>query len=217
MNRIFRIATLVFAISTLATGQIASSAVGAPTDKGSGMGERSTLPAATTGGPTPKVGDDFVIGTEDLLSINVWREAELSRTVQVRPDGKISLPLVGEVVASGLTPRELQDRLSKDLEKFISHPEVTVIVQEVRSQKFNIVGQVNRPGTFTLVKPMTVLDALAQAGGFGTFATLKDIYVLRTSANGTRVRLPFNYRKVIKGQNVEQNIQLESHDTIVVP
>jgi len=217
MNRIFRIATLVFAGSTLMPGQIASSGAGASLDKRSEMGERSTLPAATASVATPKVGDDFVIGTEDLLSINVWHEAELSRTVQVRPDGKISLPLAGEVVASGLTPHELQERLSKDLEKFISHPEVTVIVQEVRSQKFNIVGQVNRPGTFTLVKPMTVLDALAQAGGFGTFAKLKDIYVLRTSANGTRVRLPFNYRKVIKGQNAEQNIQLESHDTIVVP
>lgn len=176
----------------------------------------SERPAAGTQ-TAPKIGADFVLGTEDMLSINVWHEAELSRTVQVRPDGKVSLPLVGEVVASGLTPAQLQEKLTKELEAYISHPEVTVIVQEVRSQKINIVGQVNRPGTFPLVKPMTVLDALAQAGGFGTFAKQKDIYVLRTLPNGSHVRLPFNYRKVIKGQNVEQNIELEPHDTIVVP
>src|SRR5690348_2994534 len=129
MNRVFTTPMIVFVLSTLMLGQVAS-ASGA-SDKRSDAGERSTLPAATAGTASPKVGDDFVIRTEDILAINAWHEAELSRPVQVRPDGKISLPLVGDVVASGLTPRQLQDKLSKELEKFISHPEVTVIVQEV--------------------------------------------------------------------------------------
>ena len=217
MNRIFRTLFVIAISVTLAFSQARQA---------NQKGATQTAAVASAPGPenvgamphaAPNVGSDFVLGTEDMLSINVWHEAELSRIVQVRPDGKVSLPLVGEVVASGLTPSQLQQKLTKELEAFISHPEVTVIVQEVRSQKINIVGQVNRPGTFPLVKPMTVLDALAQAGGFGTFAKQKDIYVLRTLPSGSQVRLPFNYRKVIKGQNVEQNIELESHDTIVVP
>src|SRR5438270_5000977 len=172
---------------------------------------------ATASPSSQSLGENYVIGRDDLLSINVWKEAEISRVVEVRPDGKISLPLVGELQASGLQPIELQKQIAERLKSYLANPEVTVIVQEVRSQKFNVMGQVARPGTYVLDKPMTVLDGLALAGGFRDFAKEKKIYVLRKQPNGTDVRLPFNYKKVVKGQNLAQNVALESGDTIVVP
>lgn len=162
--------------------------------------------------PTSVNNSQYLIGESDMLAINVWREQEISRVVPVRPDGKISLPLIGDVQATGLTAEALQANIARELKRFIDSPEVTVIVQEARSQKFNVVGEVMRPGTFVLSQPMTVLDALALAGGFKDFAKVKSIYVLRTSQ-----RLPFNYKEVIKGKNSSQNIQLQSGDTVVVP
>ena len=161
--------------------------------------------------------DSYVIGIDDLLAINVWKEPDISRAVPVRSDGKISLPLVGEVVAGGKTPRALKAEITEKLKNYISEPEVTVIVQEMRSKKFNIMGQVTRPGSFQLSGTMTVLDALAVAGGFRDFAKKKDIYVLRKKADGTDERLPFNYKDVIKGKNSQQNVRLMPGDTVVVP
>jgi len=170
---------------------------------------------------TPKAGEvnpgTYVIGPEDNLSINVWKEQELSKTVPVRPDGMISLPLIGEVKASGLTPLQLQDAITEPLKKYMSEPQVTVIVTEVRSKTFNIVGQVSKPGYYPLDRQLTVLDAVALAGGFRDFAKVKKIYVLRTDAGGKQERLPFNYKEVIKGQNMQQNVELQPHDTVVVP
>ncbi len=159
----------------------------------------------------------YVIGAEDILNINVWKETEMSRQVPVRPDGMISLPLLGDVKASGLTPLQLQDLLTTDLKKYISDPQVTVIVTQVNSLAFNIVGEVLKPGYYPLTRRMTVLDAIAMAGGFRDFAKNKKIYVLRTAADGKQVRLPFNYKNVIKGKNEAQNIVLEPRDTVVVP
>ena len=159
----------------------------------------------------------YVIGAEDILSINVWKEQEMSRQVPVRPDGMISLPLLGDVKASGLTPLQLQDLLTTDLKKYISDPQVTVIVTQVNSLSFNVVGEVLKPGYYPLTRRMTVLDAIAMAGGFRDFAKVKKIYVLRTDADGKQVRLPFNYRNVIKGKNSSQNIELQPRDTLVVP
>ena len=173
--------------------------------------------SATASPSSQSLGENYVIGRDDLLSINVWKETEISRVVEVRPDGKISLPLVGELQASGLQPIELQKQIAERLKSYLANPEVTVIVQEVRSQKFNVMGEVARPGTYGLSKPMTVLDGLALAGGFRDFAKEKKIYVLRKQPNGTDVRLPFNYKKVVKGQNLTQNVALEPGDTIVVP
>ncbi|MFZ0706873.1 MAG: polysaccharide biosynthesis/export family protein [Candidatus Korobacteraceae bacterium] len=161
--------------------------------------------------------DSFVIGAEDLLTINVWKEQELSRQVPVRPDGMISLPLLGDVKAAGLTPLQLQDLLTADLKKYISDPQVTVIVTQVNSLSFNVVGEVLKPGYYPLTRRMTVLDAIAMAGGFRDFAKIKKIYVLRTAADGKEVRLPFNYKNVVKGKNMSQNIELEPRDTLVVP
>ena len=141
----------------------------------------------------------------------------MSKTVPVRPDGMISLPLVGEIKAAGYTPVQLQDVLSESMKKLISDPQVTVVVEKVSSLSFNIVGEVVRPGYFPLTRRMTVLDAIAMAGGFKDFAKTKKVYVLRTSANGTQERLLFNYKDVIKGKNPQQNIELLPRDTIVVP
>ena len=161
--------------------------------------------------------NSYVIGNDDMLSINVWKEPEISRTVPVRSDGKISVPLAGEVQASGHTPLQLEDELSAKLKNYISEPEVTVIVTEIRSQKYNILGMIARPGSFPLTNSLTVLDALAQAGGFRDFAKQKRIYVLRQNPDGSEVRIPFNYKDVIKGKNPEQNIKVEPRDTIYVP
>ena len=161
--------------------------------------------------------ESFIIGADDVLAVNVWKEPDVSRSVPVRSDGKISLPLVGEVQASGQTPKQLELEIAKRLQNYISEPDVTVIVTAMNSQKFNILGQVARPGSYRLTSPLTVLDAIALAGGFRDFAKQKSIYVLRQSADGTQTRLPFNYKDVIKGKNAQQNVQLEARDTIVVP
>ncbi|HEV2223351.1 MAG TPA: polysaccharide biosynthesis/export family protein [Candidatus Acidoferrales bacterium] len=159
----------------------------------------------------------YVIGENDVLEIDVWKEKEISRTIPVRPDGKISLPLVGEIQASGMTPMQLQDDLTKRLKAYIENPEVTVIVSDPRSHQFNVVGEVNRPGSYQLSQAMTVLDAIAQSGGFKDFAKETKIYVLRPMPDGTRVRMPFNYKQVIKGNDMQENVALKPGDTVVVP
>jgi polysaccharide biosynthesis/export protein len=166
----------------------------------------------------PKGHDNsYIIGNDDVLSINVWKETEISRSVPVRSDGKISLPLAGEVQAAGSTPLKLEQDISAKLKNYIAEPEVTVIVQQVNSQKFNILGQVNRPGSYPIANTATVLDAIAIAGGFRDFAKQRAIYLLRQNADGTQKRIPFNYKDVVKGKNPEQNIKLQPRDTIVVP
>jgi polysaccharide export outer membrane protein len=161
--------------------------------------------------------NNFVIGNDDVLAVNVWKEPDISRSVPVRSDGKISLPLVGEVQAAGQTPLKLEQAIADKLKNYISDPEVTVIVQQINSQKYNILGMVAKPGSYTLTNSATVLDAIAVAGGFRDFAKKKAIYVLRQNADGTQTKLPFNYRDVIKGQNLTQNVRLQARDTIVVP
>ncbi|HXF11701.1 MAG TPA: polysaccharide biosynthesis/export family protein [Terriglobales bacterium] len=161
--------------------------------------------------------DSFVIGANDVLAINVWKEPDVSRSVPVRSDGKISLPLAGEIQASGLTPLKLEQDIASKLQSYISEPEVTVIVQQINSQKFNILGMVSKPGSYSLTNSSTVLDAIAAAGGFRDFAKQKSIYVLRRNPNGTESRLPFNYKDVVKGKNPDQNVRLQPNDTIVIP
>jgi polysaccharide export outer membrane protein len=174
-------------------------------------------PAADQGAATAKAHDDtFVIGNDDVLTINVWKEPDISRSIPVRSDGKISLPLVGEVQAAGQTPLKLEKDIAGKLKNYISEPEVTVIVQQVNSQKFNILGQVVRPGSYALANSPTVLDAIALAGGFRDFAKKKNIYVLRQGASGES-RLPFNYKDVSQGKNMSQNIKLQPGDTIIIP
>jgi polysaccharide biosynthesis/export protein len=179
-------------------------------DTGKNAGERGTAAKAASD-------DSYVIGPDDMLAISVWKEPEVSRSVPVRTDGKISLPLIGELQAGGQTPRQLEQEIAKRLQNYISEPEVTVIVQDSKSQKINILGMVARPGAYLLTGSTTVLDAIAMAGGFKDFAKQKSIYVLRMDESGNQKRLPFNYKEVIKGKNPEQNIRLLPRDTVVVP
>lgn len=154
----------------------------------------------------------YEIGPEDILSIRVWREPELSSGVQVRPDGKITLPLIGEVQAAGLTPDALKAKLVEAFSEFINKPEIVVSLQQVLSRRYYLVGEVNRPGGYPLVVPITVLDALTNAGGFREFANTKKITILRAGK-----LIKFNYKDVIKGKNMDQNIRVENGDYIVVP
>ena len=145
------------------------------------------------------------------------KRPDVSRSVTVRSDGKISLPLAGELQAGGQTPRQLEQEIAVRLKSYISEPEVTVIVTESKSQKINILGMVVKPGTYLLSSSTTVLDAIAMGGGFKDFAKKKSIYVLRANPDGTQKRIPFNYKEVIKGTNPEQNVKLQAGDTLVVP
>ena len=163
------------------------------------------------------VSDSYLIGKEDVLNISVWKEPEISKVVPVRPDGKITLPLMGEIQASGLTPRKLQDNITEGLRAYVSNPAVTVIVQEVKSLKFNIVGEITKPGSYPLIEPMTVLDAIAVGGGLKDFAKSGRIYVLRANADGSHAKLAFDYKNVIKGKKLSENVELLPGDTVVVP
>ena len=159
---------------------------------------------------------DYKIGPQDIVRIDVWKEPEISRTIPVRPDGKISLPLLNDVQASGLTAMQLSASLRESLAKYLTNPQVTVTVTEINSRRVYITGEVTRAGALPLLPNMTVLQALSSAGGFSQFAKLKNIYVLRNE-DGKQVKHPFNYKEVVKGKLAEQNILLQSGDVIVVP
>ena len=159
---------------------------------------------------------NYVIGSQDVLDISIWKEAELTRVVPVRPDGKISLPLLNDVQAAGLTPTQLAESITTSLKKFVTDPQVTVIVSQINSQRVYIMGEVTRAGAYPLLPDMTFLQALSSAGGFTQFANLKKIYMFRME-NGKQVNYPFNYKDVIAGKRPEQNVILKAGDTIVVP
>ncbi len=167
---------------------------------------------------TQQVTDDpaYVIGAQDVLDINVWKEAEITRTVPVRPDGKISLPLIKDIQAAGLTPTQLTILITEKLQKYVADPQVTVVVREINSRRIYILGEVSRPGAFQLLPSMTILQALSGAGGFTQFANPKGIYLLR-SENGKQTKYPFNYKEVLKGGSPQQNMLLKPGDTIIIP
>ena len=167
--------------------------------------------------PSVPVDANYVIGADDVLAVDVWHERELSKVLSVRPDGKISLPLIGELKVTGQTPLQVQDTLTDRLKEYLEHPQVTVMVQQTKSQKINVVGEVARPGEFVFGHPLTILDAIALAGGLRDFAKAKKMYVIRTAPDGSQQRLRVNYKDVVKGKRPQQNITLQSHDTVVVP
>jgi polysaccharide biosynthesis/export protein len=175
--------------------------------------------AATTNGArvaSANLSPEYVIGPEDVLSIAFWRDKELSADVVVRPDGKISLPLLKDVEAAGYTPEQLTVALVKAASKYIAQPNVTVIVKEINSRKVFIIGQVSRPGAFPLTGDMTVLQLIALAGGVTEWAKSKSVVVVRTEEEGER-RFKFNYKEVMEGKKVEQNLLLKPGDTVIVP
>lgn len=159
---------------------------------------------------------NYIIGAQDVLDINVWKEPDLSRAVPVRPDGKISMPLLNDVQAAGLTPSQLAAQITTSLNRYLTNPQVTIIISQINSQRIYILGEVGRAGAYTLLPGMTVLQALSNAGGFTPFANSKKIYVLRQE-NGKQQKLFFNYKDVIEGKQSAQNIELKPADTIVVP
>lgn len=159
----------------------------------------------------------YVIGNDDKLDINVWKEPDLSKTIPVRSDGKISLPLVGEIQAAGRTPLQLEQTISEKLKTYMTAPEVTVMVEQVNSKKYNIMGEVARPGAYPLTLATTIMDAIASAGGFREFAKRGDVYILRQNPDGTQTKISFNYKQFIKGKHLEQNVRVEPQDTIIVP
>lgn len=163
------------------------------------------------------VNSSYIIGPGDLLSINVLHEPEVSQKVPVRMDGKVTIPLIGEIQASGMKPDTLQVAIAQKLHDYIKDAEVTVVVEETKSSEFSVMGEVEHPGSFPLVKPTTVLDGLAKAGGFRDFAKVTKIHILRKTNQGTTTSLPFNYKEVSKGKNDSQNVELQPGDTIIVP
>ncbi len=159
---------------------------------------------------------DYRIAAEDLLDIAVWNNTAISRTVPVRPDGKISLPLLNDVQAGGLTPMKLRDVVTKKLSEYVPAPEVSVIVREVRGAKVSVIGEIKTPGRYDLRSRTTVLDVIAQAGSFSTFASRGQIFVLRLDG-ATSKRIPFNYNKVIAANGEHENFVLQPGDIVVVP
>lgn len=180
-------------------------------------GKANAANRQTTAVATGKAADaDYRIGAQDVLQIDVWKEPEITRSVPVRPDGKITLPLLNDVQAAGLTPMELTAVLREELKKFINDPQISVSVSTINSRRIYVTGEVTRPGAFPLLPGMTVLQALTSGGGFTQFAKIKSAYVLRIK-DGKQLKLPFNYKAVVAGKKPEDNIVLESGDTIVVP
>jgi polysaccharide biosynthesis/export protein len=222
MKKVMKLAVL------LGMGMLAAGMLAQTSDPANGDAAKNNKPVADavskSGGdaaqaPALKADEsnasDYVIGADDTLHISVWKEPDLSETLPVRPDGKISMPLLNDVPAAGLTPLQLKDSITEKLKKYIADPRVTVVVTAMNSRRIFVTGEVLHTGPMTLLPHMTVLQALAQAG-FTQFANPKNIYLLRTE-NGKQEKLPFNYKEVVKGNHPEQNIPLKPGDTVVVP
>jgi polysaccharide export outer membrane protein len=175
---------------------------------------KNAKPAATIQNAATDPG--YKIGPQDILKIDVWREDQLTRTVPVRPDGKITLPLLNDVQAAGLTPMELAASIHDELKNYVNNPQVTVSVSEINSRRIYVTGEVTHVGAFPLLPGMTVLQALSSSGGFTQFARVRSIYVLRV-VNGQKVKLPFNYKATINNKNPEEDIELQPGDVIIVP
>jgi polysaccharide biosynthesis/export protein len=171
---------------------------------------------STVAAPAPDVAPDYVIGPTDVLSVVFWGDRDLSTEVTVRPDGKISLPLLNDVVAAGQTPEQLRQRLTETARRFVQSPVVTVVVRQVNNNRAFITGQINNPGPYVLSGPTTVLQMIAMAGGFTEFADRKHVLVTRIE-NGAQRAFAFNYDDVVKKHDLRQNVILKAGDTIVVP
>jgi polysaccharide export outer membrane protein len=178
-------------------------------------------PAAAAAGTAARAGDPalppgYVIGTDDVLSIVYWKDKDMSADAKVRPDGRIALPLINEVQVAGLTPEQLQKRLTEESKKYMEDASITVVVREINSRKVFITGEVNKPGPYPLTSATTVMQLISMAGGLRDYANSKNIVIMRSEA-GKQVALKFNYKDVAAGKNLKQNIELKPGDTVVVP
>jgi len=205
MKKVTKLAVQLLLAAVLASGMLAQANGSADKDK----------PEAVQTGAAAASSADYVIGADDTLHISVWKEPDLTATLPVRPDGKISLPLLNDVPAAGLTPLQLSASITEKLKKYIADPHVTVVVTAMNSRRIFVTGEVAHTGAMPLLPNMTMLQVLSSAG-FTQFANVKNIYLLRTE-NGKQVKLPFNYKQVVKGNHPEQNIMLKPGDTVVVP
>jgi polysaccharide export outer membrane protein len=200
---------ITIAIALISLGTLPAVAQSTPSDRAKAPITQQSVTAA-------QVDPSYTIGSEDVINIAVWKEPDFSSTVPVRPDGKVSVALIGDVQVAGKTPTQLAEDLTVLLKKYIAEPRVTVMVTTMNSRKAFMLGEVNRPGPILMTPEMTVLQAIAAAGGPTVYANSKKIYVLRTE-NGKQSKLPFNYKEAVKGNSPEQNIILKPGDTIVVP
>jgi polysaccharide export outer membrane protein len=190
------------------------------------LAAQQTAPPQASNGAKPPAGvnvptgvtapPDYVIGPDDALTIVFWRDKDMSTDVNVRPDGKISLPLINEIQAAGLTPEQLREQVTQAASKLIEDPTVSVVVRQINSRKVFVTGQVGKPGPYPLTGPTTILQMIATAGGLLEYADAKKILIMRTEG-GKPVSFKFNYKDVSQGKNLKQNIELKPGDTIIVP
>jgi polysaccharide export outer membrane protein len=194
------------------------------------LSAQAAAPAARTKEPAPaaasakaagsqdgaRTPEDYVIGPDDVLTVTFWREKDLSTDVVVRPDGKITLPLLNDISAAGLTPDQLRERILGEAARYLEDPAPSVVVKGINSRKVFITGEVAKPGPYLLTAPTSVLQLIAMAGGLQEFAQKKDIMVVR-SENGRQITFPFDYAAVARRKNLQQNILLRPGDTVVVP
>lgn len=209
MKKVIKVAVMLW-VGLVAVGLLAQTA-----NEGKSDEAKSDKAPAAESAQDATAQPDYVIGADDALQIKVWKEPDLSEALPVRPDGKISMPLLNDITAAGLTPLQLRDSITGKLKKYIADPRVTVVVTAMNSRRIFVTGEVVHSGPIVLLPHMTVLQALSQAG-FTQFANLKAIYLLRTE-NGKQEKLAFNYKEVVKGNHPEQNIALKPGDTVVVP
>lgn len=208
-----RLRRLLSGAAILATLCLATAA-DAQTRGGAG---RAAAPAQPRDPQPPVVPADYVIGPEDVVGVLFWREAEMSGDITVRPDGKITLPLIGDLMAAGYTPAALKDQIQKAAQKYLTDANVTVVVRQQNSRKVYVTGEVAMRGAYPLSGPRTVMQILALAGGLTEYAHGEDIVIMRPNGNGATRALKFNYKEVSKGRKLEQNILLQPGDTVVVP
>jgi polysaccharide export outer membrane protein len=189
-------------------------AVAAPAAPAAPVTPAAVVPAPTA--PVLAVIPDYLIGSEDVLSIVFWRDKEMSTEAVVRPDGKITLPLLNEVRAAGLTPGQLKDLLVEESKKYVEDPNVSVVVKQINSRKVFITGEIGKPGPYPLMAPTTIMQLLVVAGGLRDYAKSEKITIMRNE-NGKATSIRFNYKEFVKNKNLKQNIELKPGDTIIVP
>jgi polysaccharide export outer membrane protein len=198
----------------VSAGQAQAGSTAAPVPTRAGATAASNVPV--TAAPGVNIPSQYVIGADDVLSVVFWRDKELSSDVTVRPDGKISLPLINDVQAVGLTPAQLRDVIADEAKKYVEDPNVTVVVKSINSRKVFITGEVKKPGPFPLTGPTSVLQLISIAGGLADYAKPEKISIVRVEG-GKTVSYKFNYKEVLEGKKLAQNIELKPGDTIIVP
>ncbi len=209
-----RTITLLTLVASIAGARTSGAQIPAGGTQPSAVAPAAARVAPVAGAVSPPA--DYIIGAEDLLSVVFWRDKDMSSDVAVRPDGKISLPLLNDVQAAGLTPTQLRDQLTESAKQYISEPNVTIVVRQINSRKVFVTGQVQKPGPYVLGGSTTVLQLIATAGGVLEYAHSNKIIVMRTE-NGRQASHPFDYKGVISGKNLRQNIELKPGDTVIVP